>query len=108
MEPWNQRQCINQLATGNGAGGSSPQKGKEIEGEVISDFAACFAYLGETHQSIEGAIFYHQLFDVGQALVEILVLHKILFCVAYKKLVSSSNESATRAGGEKKRERNQN
>ena len=46
------------------------------KGKVISNRAA---YLGETHQAVEGAIFDHQLLDVGQALVEIPVLRETLF-----------------------------
>jgi hypothetical protein len=68
-----------QFATVNRAAGSSPQKLKGRWSHLNPCCAAC--YLGETHQSVEGAVFYHQLFDVGQALVEIPVLHKTLFCV---------------------------
>lgn len=42
-------------------------------------------YLRETHQPIKGPVLDHELLDVGQALVEIPVLSKILFPTMVKK-----------------------
>jgi hypothetical protein len=71
MAPWNQHRnsqsLIKQLVN---------QHSVFSKEKVISNRAA---YLGETHQPVEGAIFDHELLNVGEALVEIPVLHEPLF-----------------------------